>query len=284
MMKLKRRIRRLMPAFLNRTIIIRKEMKKLQLIQELKCDAANLPPVSGVDPKAVFSSCEVEMRWDDSKSRLDMFPIPDSTGGVNPGDRRAIYYLINRFRPSSVLEIGTHIGASTLHITEALFVNQRKDTSHAEFVSVDVADVNDPISKPWLQYGATHSPLEMVNEMGFGNFVTFVRDTSLHYLAGCERKFDFMFLDGDHKSSTVYQEVSLALKLLNKDGLILLHDYYPDLKPLWSNGAVIPGPFLATERFREEGVNLAVLPLGELPWPTKLQSNITSLALLLRSH
>ena len=145
-----------MPAFLNRTIIIRKEMKKLQLIQELKCDAANLPPVSGVDPKAVFSSCEVEMRWDDSKSRLDMFPIPDSTGGVNPGDRRAIYYLINRFRPSSVLEIGTHIGASTLHITEALFVNQRKDTSHAEFVSVDVADVNDPISKPWLQYGATH--------------------------------------------------------------------------------------------------------------------------------
>ncbi len=283
-MKLKQRVKRLMPVFLIRTILIRKQMKKLQLIQKLKCDAAKLPPVSGVDPKEVFSSSEVEMRWGDSKSRLDVFTIPDLTGGVNPGDRRAIYYLISRFRPSSVLEIGTHIGASTLHIAEALIANQRNDNSPAELVSVDVADVNDPISKPWLQYGATHSPLEMVNEMGFGNVVEFVKDASLHYFARCERKFDFIFLDGDHVSSTVYQEIPSALKLLNKDGLILLHDYFPHLKPLWSNGAVIPGPFLATERFREEGANLAVLPLGELPWPTKLQSNITSLALLLRSH
>lgn len=284
MMTLKQRVRQLMPAFLLRTIIIRREMKKLQLIQKLKCDAAKLPPVSRIDPKEVFSSSAVETRWGDSKSRLDMLTIPDSAGGVNPGDRRAIYYLINRFRPCSVLEIGTHIGASTLHITEALFANQSKDNSPAEFVSVDIMDVNNPVSKPWLQYGATHSPLEMVNKMGFGDFGTFVKDTSLHYLATCERKFDFIFLDGDHMSSTVYQEIPSALKLLNKDGLILLHDYFPDLKPLWSNGTVIPGPFLATERLREEGVNLAVLPLGELPWPTKLQSNVTSLALLLRNH
>ena len=32
-----------------------------------------------------------------------------------------------------------------------------------------------------------------------------------------------------------------------------------------------------------EGAGLAVLPLGALPWPTKLHSNVTSLALLLRN-
>ena len=124
----------------------------------------------------------------------------------------------------------------------------------------------------------------MVNVMGFGNFVEFVKDSSLRYMARCERKFDFIFLDGDHSSSTVYQEIPSALELLNKDGLILLHDYFPDLEPLWSNGAVISGPFLAAKRFKEEGANLAVLPLGELPWPTKLQSNSTSLALLSRNR
>jgi hypothetical protein len=45
---------------------------------------------------------------------------------------------------------------------------------------------------------------------------------------------------------------------------------------------VIGGPFLAIERFKEEGAPLTVLPLGELPWPTKLGSNTTSLALLLQ--
>ena len=76
----------------------------------------------------------------------------------------------------------------------------------------------------------------------------------------------------------------MALKMLNPNGVILLHDYFPGMKPLWSDGTVIPGPYLATERFVKEGINLTVLPLGELPWPTKLGSNVTSLALLLRKN
>jgi len=279
--KLKRKIKRLMPASLRKALSIRKDTEKLRLIQKLECDITKLPLINSINSKDVFSSSETAIRWSDSRNRLDAFTIPDLTDGINPGDRRAIYYLISKFKPSSVLEIGTHIGASTLHIAEALFMNKTKDNRHAEMVSVDIADVNNPISKPWLQYGTTHSPLEMINEMEFGYFVEFIKDTSLHYLSRCERKFDFIFLDGNHASNTVYLDISYALKLLNKDGLILLHDYFPDVKSLWSNGVVIPGPFLATERFREEGADLEVLPLGGLPWPTKLQSNVTSLALLL---
>ena len=112
----------------------------------------------------------------------------------------------------------------------------------------------------------------------------FITSTSLSYFTRCELRFDFIFLDGDHTAKTVYQEIPAALRLLNQNGVILLHDYFPNLKALWPNGSVIPGPFLATERLVKEGANLVVLPLGELPWPTKLQSNVTTLALLLRKE
>jgi hypothetical protein len=39
------------------------------------------------------------------------------------------------------------------------------------------------------------------------------------------------------------------------------------------------GLYLAVARLRSEGVGIGVLPLGELPWPTKAGSHLTSLAL-----
>src|SRR2546430_6217516 len=41
--------------------------------------------------------------------------------------RRAIYYLVRHLRPRSVLEIGTHLGASTVHIAAALRKVQEDD-------------------------------------------------------------------------------------------------------------------------------------------------------------
>lgn len=44
----------------------------------------------------------------------------------------------------------------------------------------------------------------------------------------------------------------------------------------------IPGPVLGVQRLLDEGAPFEVLPLGTLPWETKLGSRTTSLALLLR--
>ncbi len=70
--------------------------------------------------------------------------------------------------------------------------------------------------------------------------------------------------------------------MLNEGGVILLHDFFPGMRSLWPDGAMLPGPALAVERLRSEGAGVEALPLGELPWPTKLGSNVTSLALLSR--
>jgi hypothetical protein len=82
----------------------------------------------------------------------------------------------------------------------------------------------------------------------------------------------------------VYEEVSAALRLLSPSGLVLLHDYFPNNRPLWNDNAVVPGPHLAVSRMTREGVGLQVLPFGNLPWPTKLGSHTTSLAVVARGN
>lgn len=246
--------------------------------------AENLRPRSEVSLESIFASDAIEASWNETRQDLEAFAIPDGTGGVNPGDRKAIYYLISAFRPASVLEIGTHIGASTAHVASALFRSRVKNGEPAALITVDIEDVNSAEGTPWLKHGMRHSPREMVDALGFGSFVEFVTDTSIRFAARCPSTFDFIFLDGDHSASTVYQEIPIALNLLNRGGVLLLHDFFPGMKPLWANGSVIPGPYLATRRLVREGLKLSIWPLGRLPWPTKLQSNVTSLALVLRDE
>ena len=94
----------------------------------------------------------------------------------------------------------------------------------------------------------------------------------------------FRFLDGSHLAATVYRELPRALRRLAPDGVLLLHDYFPGGRPLWQSGAVIRGPYLAARRLLSEGWPIKLQPLGRLPWPTKLGSNVTSLALVLSSE
>ncbi len=274
----------LMPEFLKRPVKIAKETKELQKLPDLKCNIDNVKFADEVNLQEIFNSQEIEKQWESDKAEIQKLEISESADGVNAGDRRAIFYLISHFKPSMVLEIGTHIGASTAHIAKALYKTRKDTNEQPVLVSVDIVDVNDTVTKPWIEYGTKYSPSEVINKLDCGNFVSFVTSPSTDYLSKCEQKFDFIFLDGSHVAKTVYQEIPAALKLLNENGVILLHDYYPNLKPLWSNGVVIPGPVLAVERFITKGFKFKVLPLGKLPWTTKINSNITSLALLLRDR
>lgn len=275
---------KILPGFLKTRIIERRrsiEHEKFTQIDQIKCGAKNLRSIQDVSLSDIFHSEQISEFWNESEKELAAFHIPDGTGGVNPGDRRAIYYLISHFSPSSVLEIGTHIGASTLHIASSLSGRLTERGKTGSLITVDIVDVNSEENKPWLHFGSSFSPAEMVKKLNYEPIVTFVKSKSLGFLSG-EQKFDFIFLDGDHSSATVYQEIPAALKLLNPNGVILLHDYFPEKKPLWSDGSVKQGPVTATDRLMDEGADLAVLPLGDLPWFTKLHSNKTSLALLLR--
>jgi predicted O-methyltransferase YrrM len=232
--------------------------------------------------RIVFNSPDISKEWSECSSKLsELCQIEDGkTGAINPGDRRALFYLARAFRPAKVLEIGTHVGASTIHLATALARGARAHPP--QLVTVDIEDVNDSAGSVWKRAGLAKSPKQMIDELNATIDATFVIDNSRHFFATNDEAFDFIFLDGDHAAETVYEEIISALDVINENGLIVLHDYFPDGRPLWSDGSVISGTFTAIGKLRLAGIAIKVIPLGALPWPAKFGSHVTSLAVVTR--
>ena len=260
-----------------------REQWRLGRAQEQPCDPSRLAPLGLARLQHALTDPALTAEWPGVAEEIERFQITTTAGGVNAGDRRALYYLIRSFRPARVLEVGTHIGASTVHIAAALRANAAAGGPAPDLTTVDILDVNDATTRPWLGYGSRHAPAEMIDRMGMTGRVQFVARSSLAFLADAGPSYDFIFLDGDHGAATVYRELPAALRRLAPGGLVLLHDYFPDGRPLWPGDAVIPGPWLGVERLRGEGAGLTVLPLGNLQWPTKQGLNVTSLAAVVRA-
>ncbi|KAB2939026.1 MAG: class I SAM-dependent methyltransferase [Hyphomicrobium sp.] len=243
-------------------------------------DARNLRPAADVDMKAIFGDRSAAEAWQtDQAAVASVFGAREWVGGVNPGDRRAIYHLIYALNPRSVLEVGTHVGASTFHIARAL----RAAAPDGTLTTVDISDVNDPQSGAWVSVGLNRAPRDMLAALDCARHVTFVVRPSLEFMTATNEKYDFIFLDGDHSARAVYLETAAALRLLRPGGLILLHDFYPEGRPLYAGSGVIVGPDRALKRVRRECPDIAVMPVGALPWLTKDGSNVTSLALVAKA-
>lgn len=234
-----------------------------------------LRPADQIDFNAAFGSASSDREWPEVAARIDeILPIEDGrTGGVNPGDRRALYYLTRWLKPARVLKIGTHVGASTLHIAAAL-----RHQALAMLTTVDTDDVNGT-NGPWKGAVLARSPREALAALGAD--VNFVCADSISFFGTRQALFELIFLDGDHTRETVRAEIALELEHLKQNGLILLHDYFPGGRALWEGKAPIVGPYAAVRDLQRDGVSLTAVPLGALPWPTKHGTNLTSLAALL---
>ena len=283
-MSIKQSIKKLLPStILNILIKILKQirLRKFYSLEKLDSNTKNLVSSKNINLEYIMNNKEILNSWKHWEHKLASFKISDVKAGVNVGDQKAIFFLIRYFKPKSVLEIGTHVGASTVNIASAINYNHQELNKNAIFKTVDIRNVNSISEKPWLKYGMLKSPSDMISELNGQSSVDFITNDSLDYFEKTQDTFDFIFLDGGHLPETVYQEIPRALSKLNEDGVILLHDYFPDGKPIWSNKYVLEGPFLATERLKKE-TDITILPLGDLPWKTKLGSNKTSLALCLK--
>ena len=256
-----------------------RDWARLRRVAPLAFEPGALARLSDVDMDAAFRNEQIAAGWRADAARIiALFGNEDLLGGVNPGDRRALYSLVRAAKPRNVLEVGTHIGASTLFIALALEAN----SNGGRVTTVDVADVNDPVRGAWRSVGTRMPPRAFAEELKCAHCIQFVTRDSVQFLATTTEEFDFIFLDGDHSADTVYREVAASLKRLRPGGLVLLHDFYPDALPLFPDDVIVPGPALACARILREGVNMLVKPLGNLPWPTKQGTSATSLALVAR--
>lgn len=276
----KHTIRTLVPSPILASGMIMRERQRLAKIPKAEFVAEPLRPLSRSKIEEAFTDEAIGTAWQQALSRISgVMPYKDIYGGVCPGERRAIYQMIAWLKPRRVLEIGTHIGASTLVIAQALRTHAVPDS---QLLTGDILDVNDPEQGAFSKLG-TISPRDGLRQLGLEAHVRFEVKPSLQLmknLKSLNQKFDLIFLDGDHSASAVYLELSAALDLLAPNGTILLHDFYPDGKAIYPNGMVVPGPFVGAERVSGECPQVKFIPLGELPWETKQGVRRTSLALV----
>jgi predicted O-methyltransferase YrrM len=239
--------------------------------------ASNLRPLTDPQVKQFLCDSAIQTFWEEDHSRISrIFGEAGPSRGVNPGDRRAIYSLIMGLKPTSVLEVGTNVGASTLYIAAAL-----NRASRGELHTVDIVDVNDSRNAPWREARTSDSPRNLLRKLNLLSYVQFETSDSIAFMRSTDLRFDFIFLDGDHGGRTVYEELSEALRLLNPGGTVLLHDYYPGEKVLFPGSTkTIAGPYRAMKRVQSENAGIEVLPLGKLPWQTRIGTDVTSLALV----
>jgi predicted O-methyltransferase YrrM len=265
------RVDRLRRLGLYQTALRLRDERALARTPRTHCDPRNA--CAALDLGAIFGAADPRL-WGYVSGRIDAAGLEGNFGGVLPSERRAISALVAYLQPKNVLEIGTHVGSSTIAIAATLA------GSDARITTVDVRDVNDPQTRPWAHYGARSAPAEIVRGEAP---VAFVTSASIRFLASSEEHYDLILLDGDHSAATVYREVPLALSRLAPGGVLLMHDYFPGGRQLWPDGEMILGPYLAVDRHISEGAQIRDVPFGQLPWPTKLTSHATSLAVILRS-
>lgn len=255
-----------------------RDKQSLSALPPLKFSGHNLRSAGTLDLPSFWRDEQISQDWTRDLVVISSFLTPEELEhGVNPGDRRAIYSLVRALKPQRFLEVGTHVGVSTLFVAAAMKAN-----GGGHITTVDIYDVNDDAAQRWKEWGASASPRDLLAKIDCDQMVTFSASGALAHLAHTTETYDMIFLDGDHSAGAVYQEMAAALHRLNPGGVILLHDFYPQGRALFADGNVIPGPFQAARRIEREMPDIQITPLGALPWPTKQGSHTTTLALALR--
>lgn len=254
----------------------------LGLTPRRRLSAAALRPLTRERVLEAMSAPAAQAAYTAMSEKFDALGLIDIADAANQGDRRALFQLVYALAPKRVLEIGTCNGASTAFIAAALR-SQPGKTSLPHLTTVDLIDVNDPAQGIWQKSGLPFSPRGLLERLGLADSVTFLRGGSDAYFSQSEERFDFIFIDGSHRATNVYSDIAGALAHIADDAVIVLHDFYPAAKPLWKGENAIPGVFIGVQRAISECGALSVIPLQSLPWATKRNGNITSLALLTRA-
>lgn len=153
------------------------------------------------------------------KSRAINFPSPDqinaglvvpehdSATPVKPSEALFIYDFLKQQAITSTLEIGFAYGRSAGHIVSA---------------TQSVHHVIDPFQSNYDGLG-----MKNMESLGVDSLIRLHPDFSHNVLPEMNndgRKFDFIFIDGDHKFDGIFVDFYYSDFLVNDGGYILFHD------------------------------------------------------------
>lgn len=237
-----------------------RNIRALNALPSLAIDLGRLPRSSEIAAPASFRDDSIAGEAESVRVAIEnaspgCFEAFD--GGAGREDARALWYWVRRFRPRSVLEIGTGSGVTTSHMAVALQQCHGVSLPPPRLLTMDIRH-RAPVVK------------EILARLGCAEMVEFVTEPSLSYLGrkGAEEKFDLILLDGDHNAHYVYREIALTLEMLRPGGVFLVHDYYDVRETHGKYYFPIPGPYLAITRLIRENPGLVATAAPTLPWPT----------------
>lgn len=146
----------------------------------------------------------------------DKLQFPENQWGtsITQSEGEYVATFLGEQKITKTLEIGLAYGCSTAYIISA--------TQSLHYAI-------DPFQSEWNNLG-----LKNLQSLGFDHLLNLEEDYAHNVLPKLikeNKKFDFIFIDGDHKFDSVFIDFYFSDLLLNHDGYILLHDYWmPSIK------------------------------------------------------
>ena len=131
--------------------------------------------------------------------KFSLSPLGDWSANLN--DQMALAKLASLLSPQAVLEVGSFRGYTARLLAE----NTPSETT------IHTVDINPEHGEAYL-----NTPLERKIKRHIG---------SLDSCSLKDLKFDFIFLDADHKKEAVKADTKILLSLLAEQGVLLWHDY-----------------------------------------------------------
>lgn len=127
-----------------------------------------------------------------------------------------LLHMVRRYRPSTFLEIGTHRGVTTRMLAERF--------PTMSITTVDPGDQIPPQNRPSNQAGE-YLPQQYIGELVCHLPNVEVVKTRFLDIQWGNRRFDMIFVDGNHSLPEVLLDSQAALRLVSSPGVILWHDY-----------------------------------------------------------
>jgi predicted O-methyltransferase YrrM len=234
--------------------------------------------VTDQDIRSWLQAADTRDAYETLRARLKELPDEKPRQSTSPGDCFALFALARAVGATKALEIGTHLGFSTLHLASAL----ARNGTAPKLTTVDVIDVNDEVAAHYKSYGVSMSARQRLRALELEDRVEFAVSSSEAFLKRTDETYDIIFVDGDHSESGAYFDIMRSLLRLNESGIIVLHDYNDpdDLTPGVRTG--LYGVYWAIHRLRSHIPDIAVVPLRSIIMPDGETQMPTSLAVVTR--
>ena len=126
--------------------------------------------------------------------------------GITQHRAKLLYRIVNYFKPSSILELGTSLGISTCAISLG--------KSNAQITTIEGCLETASVAKKQFKNFNLNNINLIVNEF----------DKELNNLKS--QKFDLIYIDGNHQKEATINYFNTLLNTVNNDSVVILDDIH----------------------------------------------------------